>query len=46
MTHATLIVEENDGGGVTMGYKDTGDDDADYAGYTIGIWSLSHSLTR
>ena len=42
MTHATLIVEENEAGGVTMGYQDTGDDDVYYAGYTIGIWySLS-----
>ena len=48
MTHPTLIVEENDAGGITMGYKDTtDDDDAYYSGYTVGIWSLTltHSPT-
>lgn len=45
MTHPTLIVEENDAGGITMGYKDTtDDDDAYYSGYTVGIWSLPCSV--
>lgn len=45
MTHPTLIVEENDAGGITMGYKDTtDDDDAYYSGYTVGIWGVCISI--